>query len=51
MRVIESLAELGDDHKAWLNANVAAEIIKTKQLKEGELGGIVGMTNYNEYDF
>jgi len=51
VRVIESLAELGDDHKAWLNANVAAEIIKTKQLKEGELGGIVGMTNYNEYDF
>ena len=54
VRVIDSLAEMGDDHKAWLNVLVAEMVIKTKNREQFGLGptdGIVGMTNFSEYDF
>ena len=53
VRVIDSLSDMGDDHKEWLNIKLAETLIKSRAPQQGPIPKvkIVGMTNHLEYDF
>ena len=53
VRVIESLAEIGDDHKEWVNAALAEKFYfgATPMAQKAGFFTVMGQTNYDEYDW
>ena len=49
VRVIDSPDDYGDDHKAWINAQLAEACMKHQIPDKQTL--VVGMTNFLDYDW